>query len=178
MITQTHFPAPTRPGGPLRHVSQATWRLLGTLTLALVLSGPSWAAGPTMDGLRPTEGFHLRSALKLAQAKILKEPRCKRLFRDLRDDGVTLLDDAHFSMANQREETLICKRQPVSLFTTVGGERVGVCPGVLNRLDRSSLAAVLIHEALHLGGMGESPSTPSAPTSSEINRQVRRECSL
>jgi hypothetical protein len=46
------------------------------------------------------------------------------------------------------------------------------------KLGRHYGAVVLLHEALHVAGLGQAPHHPHAQTPQEIDRMVRRSCAL
>lgn len=131
-----------------------------------------------------------REALRRAvagAARRLERPGCQRIFRDFTDasgrslqegldatgqSGASFLHDWVF-FADGREEPR-CAQRWVLAFTQPGSRAVWICG---RRFSREQWQApghaevVLIHETLHVLGLGEDP-----PTSAEISRQVHARC--
>ncbi len=64
-----------------------------------------------------------------------------------------------------------------SLHAGSGYPYVFLCDRFAN-LPLKEAAVIIIHEALHVAGLEESPATPNRPTSQEIQNQVRQTCNL
>lgn len=155
------------------------WRFLVPMALAVVLELSVVALAEAeidIDGLSARERFHLRSALSLAELRLERDSRCSALFRELKADGGELLRRASYSRAGAEEQEMWCGTGTVALFTTIRGDRIGICHDSLRKLDRFELAMVLIHEALHMAGVEESPAIEGAPSSVELNHLVREKC--
>ncbi len=154
-----------------------------TLQTALPESAPpvsarNLARQAEIRGLHVRDRQRLRSALELAVRAVQERPACSALFDRLDASGPGLLGGALYQGASGDEERNICGRGGVTAFTQIGGTRVGLCAAAAPRLDRHTLAALLVHEALHLAGLPEAPAAPDAMTSAEITEQVRRRCDL
>jgi hypothetical protein len=130
--------------------------------------------------------FVLRPALERA-LDALERPSCRSVFGYFRDaSGRPLAQRLAEERRTEAERLLAirflegyggaCVRPGVAAYTTPGSERVTVCVVEFRRLlfrDRSAAAALLIHEELHVLGLGEDP-----PTSADITAAVRHRCDL
>ncbi|MEM1250623.1 MAG: hypothetical protein AAGA81_04915 [Acidobacteriota bacterium] len=158
-----------------------------TLTILLLLLCPAFTTetdlGPDrspppsrLEVFAPRERSKLRSALELAREELTENERCADLFDELSDDGATLLAQARLARPATLLERKLCARN-VALFTTIGGRQISVCRSAF-QLERRTLATLLVHEAMHLGGQPESPAVEGAPTSRELTLRVRKACSF
>jgi hypothetical protein len=120
--------------------------------------------------------FRLNRGFALAVERLERVPECRGLFGALGADGLDLLAGAAFELPVGSEQNRLCRRAVA--FTRPGSGRIVVCPVRLQAMPRRQVAAILLHEALHLAGLGEWPHDPDAPTSEEITAVVRRRCAL
>ena len=92
------------------------------IVVGVLLAPQAFAAGPGIEGLRATEAFRLRAALRIAQRQLKHHIECERLFLELDAEGPDLLLRARFRPADLSETRQICGTGSVAMFTTVGGE--------------------------------------------------------
>lgn len=163
---------------------------LCTVVLAASVVLPA-AASAEKAPLRTTlssgwEKHALSEALSGASQR-LERPRCQKIFSDFKDAaGRTLqqgLDDVGQTGASFLRGWILFadgRREPrcanfrVLAMTSPGSRSVFICGGQFSRAHRQDpveTELVLIHEALHVLGLGEDP-----PTSAEISRQVEARC--
>jgi hypothetical protein len=130
--------------------------------------------------------FVLRPALERA-LDALERPSCRAVFGDFRDASGRPLAQRLAEERRTEAEGLLaitflegyggaCVWPNVAAYTTPGSGRVTVCVTEFRRLlfrDRSEAAAILIHEELHVLGLGEEP-----PTAAAITAAVRHRCGL
>jgi hypothetical protein len=137
----------------------------------------AWVSAPRTSGAVPMPvRFRLRNGFELAVDRLERVPGCRALFGALGVDGLDLLAGAAFELPTGSEQNRLCRRAVA--FTRPGSGRIVVCPVRVRAMPTRDLAAILLHEALHLGGLGEWPHDPDAPTSGEITAVVRRRCEL
>ena len=134
-----------------------------------------------LDGVRPRAvglTASLRSTLRegwaLARERLRTSASCRALFEELGADGLRALDASVYAAAEARFEGTFCARR-ASAFTTVGGPVTRLCRS-FRRLAPPVAAGVVVHEALHAAGLGESPSTPGALSPAEIDDRVAAAC--
>ena len=131
--------------------------------------------GPRVYG-RLTDGSfrNIRLGFPLALQMVRPDSTCSALFEPFHAAAVESLASALYAAPTDREVTRICVGG-VAAFTLVGSRVTKLCPEFGNLHPREA-ALTLIHEALHSAGMPESPATPNALTSQEINALVARAC--
>jgi hypothetical protein len=135
---------------------------------------------------REGERKALRRALTGALRR-LERPRCQQIFRDFKDstgqtlqqgldavgqNGASFLQDWVF-FADGRQERR-CADTRVLAVTQPGSRSVWICGLRFSReqwRDPEHAEVVLIHETLHVLGLGEDP-----PSSEAISRQVLARC--
>jgi hypothetical protein len=121
----------------------------------------------------PTMRYQLANAYDTAIRVLRKEPSCRTLFQKLGADGEDVLARSRYSDAGDNG---YCQ-EGVKAFTNVGSTQIKLCRS-FGELPTSSAAVLLLHEALHSGGLRESPAYPNALTAREINLAVSQGCSL
>ncbi len=170
------------------------WAVAGPAVFAVAGSAPAEGAQSTV-GPRPgrasraslprprTSGavpldlrFFLWAGHRLALERLEEVPACGELFAALGADGRELLGRTVYTLPAGPRENGVCLRAVA--FTAPGSVRTVVCPVRFRALPRGEAAAILLHEALHLAGLGEWPYDPEAPTSKEITELVRSRCRL
>jgi hypothetical protein len=129
-------------------------------------------------------GDGLRESLVEA-ARRLSDSRCQDILGDFTDEsGRTLranLHDLGQSMPGYLGLVLFydgsttepCADERVLAWTSPGGRAVRVCPrqfAYWQRVNPGYAASIVIHEALHTLGLGESPPAPAAITARVIER--------
>jgi len=126
----------------------------------------------------------LRRAINLALAK-LAGPECSSVYEDFTlQNGVTprrILEGLGMTPSELLESLVfidgswdgVCRKGLAALTTTPGSRVIHVCPGFtqLQSRDPERSAYLIIHESLHVLGLGEDP-----PSSSEITQRVERRC--
>ena len=134
--------------------------------------------------LSPFGQAALRRAIDLALAK-LSRPECSGVYEDFRlQNGVTprrVLDGLGMTPSELLESLVfidgswdgVCRKGRAALTTTPGSRVIHVCQGFaqLQSRDPERSAYLIIHESLHVLGLGEDP-----PSSSEITQRVERRC--
>jgi hypothetical protein len=151
--------------------------------LALVTAltcGAAHAAGSAADATlisEPRLAVALRSAQEVAAERLAGHHDCRELFARRGADGARLLSTTEYAVAEAGERDSLCARGAVA-FTRLGTDRTTLCRDGFLRLDRQRGAVVLLHEALHVAGMGERPHHPRSLTPQEIDRMVKRSCGL
>lgn len=129
---------------------------------------------PAMDAsLPPIIKYQLGIAYDTAIRVLRKEPSCRTLFQRLGTDGEDVLARSWYSDAGDGG---YCQ-EAVPAFTKVGSTHIKLCRS-FGGLQVSAAAVLLLHEALHSGGLRESPAYPNALTSREINLAVSQGCNL
>ena len=147
---------------------------------------PAADENPLRTELKEGEREALRRAITGA-ARRLDRPRCQQIFRDFKDasgrplqegldavgrTGATLLQDWIFFADGQREAR--CTDSRVLAFTQPGSRSVWICGRRLAHerwRDPAWTELVMIHEALHVLGLGEDP-----PSAEAISRRVLERC--
>jgi hypothetical protein len=118
----------------------------------------------------------LALAFPLAIRRIGDVPACSALFGRLGSDGAAALTATEYEGAFWHSPLSACK-EGIAAYTSLGGRKTHLCPS-FGLLPTEKAAAILIHEALHLAGLGENPPNRAAMTSIEITRLVAQSCSL
>jgi hypothetical protein len=117
-------------------------------------------------------------AFRIAGQRPRDVPECAQLFTGLNADGVALLGSTLYqSVADTGGERVCGRGLDAAAFTMVRSPRTIVCPA-FDRLTVEDAAVVVLHEALHFAGLPESPLTPGAVSSSEINDRIADRCGL
>jgi hypothetical protein len=117
---------------------------------------------------------NIRLGFPLALKMVSSTSACSALFEPFHAAAVETLASTWYAAPTGREKTRICVGR-VAAFTAVGGRVTKLCPEFGDLYPREA-ALTLVHEALHSAGMPESPATPGALTSQEINALVARAC--
>src|SRR5262245_14510776 len=164
---------------------------LGTVVLAFSSSaGDARAADDNEARLRTELTGQQRDALRRAvtgAARRLERASCRRIFQDFTDasgrlleesleaagrSGPGLLQDWIFFADGRQEKR--CGDGRVLAFTQTGSRAVWICGRRFSQerwRDPAWTELVLIHEALHVLGLGEDP-----PSSEAISRRVLDRC--
>jgi hypothetical protein len=117
-------------------------------------------------------------AFRIAGQRPRDVPECAQLFTGLNADGVALLGSTLYqSVADTGGERVCGRGLDAAAFTMVRSPRTIVCPA-FDRLTVEDAAVVVLHEALHFAGLPESPPTPGAMKSNEINDRIADRCGL
>jgi hypothetical protein len=125
-------------------------------------------------GVATPVAMRLRSAFAIAIRQVKELPQCRGLFESLGSDGERLLLQTDYRPATRDLETSYCSRRAVAV-THIGQPLTWVCR-TFSGLTAHQAAIVLIHEALHYGGLGEGPRVPNGMKSQEINFLVVSRC--
>jgi hypothetical protein len=143
---------------------------------------PAWAAAaltaePREQAALPfAVSLNLRRAYPVAMRRLLGAPACRAMFDGLAIDGSDALRRALYYPPEALGVERVC-RFGGNAFTAVGRVQIGLCPRFAS-LPVERAALVLIHEALHFAGLPESPPTPGAMSSTEINARIAERCGL
>jgi hypothetical protein len=112
---------------------------------------------------------------KLALERLDREPTCRALFGELGADARDMLGRSVYHRATPELERFNCAS--ADAVTRVGSTVTWVCSRLAQE-SREQAALILIHEALHFAGLPESPPTPGAMSSKEINDRIADRCGL
>jgi hypothetical protein len=119
----------------------------------------------------------VRGAQSMALERLGREERCRQIFAEHGADGARLLLEADYRVALPNEAGGLCE-QGASAFTGMTTGRTALCQDAFLKLPASRRAIVLLHEALHVAGMGQHPIHPGAMTARQINGMVASSCDL
>lgn len=154
--------------------------------------------GPRLPDNRPrdlgrggqlTEGQRAAQARGRIRAKMSFDnyPACRDLFKDYakpHNDGQWVLDNIFVSNGEglrDEDGRIPCSERvagrPVSAWARTRGRNVYLCKA-FETLGANDAAIRLIHESLHIAGLGENPPDPGAMTAPEINALVKQKCQL
>jgi hypothetical protein len=152
------------------------------LSIGLLLGGASRAWGTSRDlasveGGGALLGAAVRDARAVALDRIGEREDCRELFAERGFDGASLLQTASYRQAAPNEAGGLCEKGAAA-FTGMMSGRTALCADSFLKLGRHYGAVVLIHEALHVAGLGQHPHHPGAQTPQEIDRMVRSRCGL
>jgi hypothetical protein len=119
----------------------------------------------------------VRGAREVALDRLGERVECRELFAGQGADGARLLLGAWYRRAAPEEAGGLCEKGAAA-FTGMRSGRVAICADNFLKLGRHYRAVVLLHEALHVAGVGQAPHHPGAQTSREIDWMVRHSCGL
>lgn len=106
----------------------------------------------------------------------LEVEACQGIFEPLGASGAATVESLRFRPPAGPLERRLC--QAAAMLAYAGDPAVVVCPDRFAALPPAEQAGAVIHEALHVAGMGEAPAVAGAPTSGEITEAVREACRL
>ncbi len=135
------------------------------------LSGQPWISLSMPAAVRRS----LRIAYPIALRRLRDNSDCSALFQNLDAMGTEVLSNTLYFPGSASPGDTPCWR--AAAWTTVGGRVTFLCKG-FSELTAWRAAVILIHEALHAGGMTERPNDLDALTSSQITRLVGKACFL
>ena len=157
--------------------------LLVTLGMAAAVGDPVFAVDGYHVFIVGTARVVVLNALDGA-ARRLSRAECRRVFDDFVDADGRSLEKVVDATAKRPEDLLAtlyfvdaegtpqCRIEHMELFTAPGSHVVHVCPRFAEIPRHSDLGEMLIiHELLHMLGLGENP-----PASGDITRAVHRRC--
>lgn len=148
------------------------------LTLALLHRGEVGRIRPIASRTLPGR---VRGALVKAFPVALRQSHasapCAQLYQRLGTEGPVLLATTVYLNPDSEHIARVCDGPGAVAFTGVGHHLTYLCPEFAG-LSAEMGAIALLHEALHYGGLGESPPDAAAMTSREINVMVRSQCGL
>jgi hypothetical protein len=132
---------------------------------------------PVVEGGGALLGAAVRDARALALDRIGERAECRELFTEHGADGTHLLLTADYRRAAPDEAGGLCEKGAAA-FTGMRSGRTALCADSFLKLGRHYGAVVLLHEALHVAGLGQHPHHHGAETPQQIDRRVRRSCGL
>lgn len=155
--------------------------LLGVLGGVFGTSEPAWAE-PDVSRVAVKGGGVLlvaavRDARAVALGRLGEHEECRNLFAHRGADGARLLETSVYWRAEPGEAGGLCEKGAAA-FTGMRSGRTALCADSFLKLGRHYGAVVLIHEALHVAGLGQHPHHEGAETPQQIDRRVRRSCGL
>jgi hypothetical protein len=162
-------------------MAKASWVGVAAL-VGTFLNAPAWAAGQSSEpGAVTGGGARLVAAVRDARAVALdrlgEHAECRSLFAGHGADGSRLLLEAAYRSAVPDEAGGLCEKGAAA-FTGMRTGRTALCSDNFLKLGRHYGAVVLLHEALHVAGLGQAPHHAHAQTPQAIDRMVRRSCGL
>ncbi len=117
----------------------------------------------------------IEAAFEVAVARVRDIPECSALFSELGADPIETLSTGLYFPTNVQREVVACKRSVAQ--TIVGSAPTWICRNITAYPDET-VAAVLIHEALHHAGLPEDATGRTAKSSGSITRAVTQHCRL
>jgi hypothetical protein len=156
--------------------------MAAAMVVATATTGLAWGANSERGPERVAGGgarlvAAVRDARTVALDRLGEHAECRGLFEDHGADGLRLLHEAAYRSAVPDEAGGLCERGAAA-FTRMRSGRTALCGDNFLKLGRHYGAVVLLHEALHVAGLGQAPHHPHAQTPQEIDRMVRRSCGL
>lgn len=173
---------------PIRIVGQQLLSLLaaGWMAMGWVYRSEAWATpydpfiedrgalGPWISNRLPRPVRQkIESASAIAMDRIQRYASCASMFEELGEDGVEVIRRTLYYPADLRMEQSLCWK--AYAFTKVGVRPTWICRK-LWLLPAKHIALVLLHEALHHAGPGDSPHGSSAPHSLSTTHRVATAC--
>lgn len=135
------------------------------------------APGPLVKGGGAVLTRAVRGAQSIALDRLGREEQCRELFAERGVDGARLLLEADYRVALPGEAGGLCEKGG-SAFTGMTSGRTALCQDSFLKLPAPRRAIALLHEALHVAGLGQHPIHAGAMTAREINGMVARSCDL
>src|SRR6185436_9468218 len=136
------------------------WILIGVLGWGSAAAAGNRSRDGGAAGWVEGGDVHLAAALSdarsMALARIEQHPECRELFGGRGADGARLLDRTAYRSAALGEAGGLCERGAAA-FTGMRTGRTALCSDNFLKLDRHYRAVVLLHEALHVAGLGQAP---------------------
>lgn len=129
-----------------------------------------WASNDLSNPVRAK----LEAGFGLAMERASEVPGCRQLFAELGSDPVVALASTLYYPAALKQELGLCRQ--VLAYTVVDGRPTWLCRRFAKLSDERA-AIVLLHEALHRAGQGESHRR-DGPAPRAIDRRVRTSCHL
>ena len=117
----------------------------------------------------------VEAAFKIAVDRVREVPKCSALFSTLGADALEILKTGLYFPTNVQREIVACKRSVAQ--TIVGSAPTWICRNI-TAYPNETVAAVLIHEALHHAGLPEDATGRTAKSSGSITRTVTQQCRL
>jgi hypothetical protein len=157
-------------------------RIEALLLVGALAGGPLAAADRSTPQLEVQGGGAVltqavRAARKIALDRIGTVDRCRELFAGQGTDGARILLDSDYHTAQPGEAGGLCEKG-ASAFTGMTSKRTAVCRDSFLKLQPHTRAIVLLHEALHVAGLGQYPHHAGGMTAREIDEMVSRSCDL
>jgi hypothetical protein len=119
----------------------------------------------------------VRAARTIALRRVGELEECRGLFEAHGADGVRILLDSDYRAAQPGEAGGLCEKG-ASAFTGMTTGRTALCTDSFLKLQPHVRAVVLLHEALHVAGLGQHPQHPGGMTPRQIDGMVGRSCDL
>jgi len=151
--------------------------LIGALTAGPVAADRKAAQALTVKGGGPVLVHAIWTARRIALQRIASRTECSDLFQVRGADGARILLEAEYRAAEPGEAGGLCE-QGASAFTGMTSRRTAVCTDAFIKLEPGTRATVLLHEALHVAGLGQHPLHPGEMTARQIDAMVGRSCGL
>ena len=166
-------------------MSRTTW--IETLVLIGTLGGsPLQAADHAADQSAPRAAVRgggavlieaVSTARRIALGRIGEHAECRELFADRGADGARILLGSDYRVAQPGEAGGLCEKG-ASAFTGMTTGRTALCTDSFLKLRPHVRAIVLLHEAMHVAGLGQHPQHPGGMTARQIDGMVGRSCDL
>ncbi|HEY6360945.1 MAG TPA: hypothetical protein VIX63_07555 [Vicinamibacterales bacterium] len=162
--------------------STAKTAIAGAVIL-MAMTGRATAQSPVLIGFDDGEAeLVIRRAVEGAGARLAR-PGCRELLSDFTDDTGERLETRLLASGRSPAQGLArlrffddrtaphCRAGTAMAFTHPGSQVIRVCGREFRKRNREAAEIILIHEFLHVLGLGENP-----PTSDEITERVAARC--
>jgi hypothetical protein len=151
--------------------------------ILMAMTGRATAQSPVLIGFDEGEAeLAIRRAVEGAGARLARLG-CREVLSDFTDDAGERLETRLLASGRGPAQALAlvrffddrtaphCRASTAMAFTHPGSQVVRVCGREFRKRNREAAEIILIHEFLHVLGLGENP-----PTSDEITERVAARC--
>ena len=153
------------------------------LAMLMAMTGRATAQSPVLIGFDDMEAqLAVRRAVEGAGARLAR-PGCREVLSDFTDEVGERLETKLLASGRSPAQALArvrffddrtapqCWAGTAMAFTQPGSQVIRVCRREFRTRNREAAEVILIHEFLHVLGLGENP-----PTSDEITERVAARC--
>ena len=156
---------------------------IAAAAILMAMTGPATAQSPVLIGFDEGEAqLAVRRAVEGAGARLAR-PDCREVLSDFTDEAGQSLETKLLASRRSPTQALArlrffddrtapyCRAGTAMAFTQPGSQVIRVCGQEFRKRNREAAEIILIHELLHMLGLGENP-----PTSDEITERVTTRC--
>lgn len=153
------------------------------VAILMAITEPATAHAQVLIGFDEGQApLAVRRAVEGAGARLAR-PECRKVLSDFTDDAGQSLEVKLLTSGRSPAQALallrffddrtapLCQAGTVMAFTHPGSQVVRVCGREFRNRNRVAAEIIIIHEFLHVLGLGENP-----PTSDEITDRVTARC--